>query len=712
MNKNTSHINIGATQISLINIENHENGHFNDPDLKYFQGGINFVESIKRNALDSERPFNVQQGSIACFGLIITHLGEHPSPFWFDKYRRLSISSFKITEGPNSVSHGFNRTDKFDSTVFPEDKCLTNEGDNPFILQLRFIGIHVKCFSLGKPINFELQVSHEASHELSTTDYELSEPFQKFKLTGQMVVNQPLKVDGFIKNNMVFIKLLNEQSNMDVEIEELGVNNIKTMGTMVQLPFVLNPGNQMNISIPLNDEFDENWKERTENIAKIFFKWNLCQNLNEKYTLTSILDMKMEPKPLKEAPISIKCKKFNIRKIYIGSIKEIRDSKVILEIKVRVKRRMELCLRILEEMEYTHHYKLIPLHDFATIGIVDVGEVKSHMLYFYYATEGLHQSPKIEVKDKLSGKAYKIGNKIFSVDPKDLMCIPSGPATSHIIPTFFTKLHNSTTHLDNSYDFKEKTPLQPEGHYNQPGSDFYYGSDPTTADPSHLTQTGDQRKNTNPENLNNDNLVQNQQQLAAQDVTKEELSNEAVMLDNEVKSMKESKDEMDEIEKKEKELSEQLVDTNYQKLTELVKKRNSLVNKISSVAKTLRMEHDAIYPELKGQPIFIVAKNKDDEKRKANQLAHLEGFEDFMHHITSPCNMMEELRQKSDESKKSNFRDKFETEQKILDSMSSMERLNYDKNMIEHYESIMQEIEKGIQKAEEEIDKSWNHVVE
>ncbi|UKK02268.2 hypothetical protein MACK_001624 [Theileria orientalis] len=690
MNKNTSHINIGATQISLINIETYENGRFHDPDLKYFQGGINCVESIKRNTLDSERPFNVQQGSVACFGLIITHLGEHPSPFWFDKYRRLSISSFKLTEGINPVSDDFKRTDTFDSTFFPEDKCLTNEGDNAFILHLRFIGIQVKSSSLGKPVNFELQVSHEASHELSPTDHELSEPFQKFKLTGQMVVNQPLKVDGFIQNNMVFIKLLNEQINMDIEIEDLGVKNIKTMGKMVELPFVLNPGNQMNVAIPMDDEFDEKWEERIETFAKIFIKWNLCQNLKEKYTLTSLRD----------------------KRIYLGSIKEIMDSKVILELKIRVKRRMELCLRVLEEKESTHHYKLIPLHDFVTIGIVDVDEVKSHLLYFYYATEGLHQSPKIEVKDRLSDKVYKIGNKIFSVDPKDLMCILSDPATSHKIPTFFRKLYNSTTHLDNSYNFKENTPLEPEGHYNQPGSDFYYGSAPTTTDPSHVSQTRYESENTSPSNLNNDTPVQTQQQLSTQEVTKQDLSNEAVKLEDEAKSMKESEGQMDELEKKEKEVSEQLVDTNYEKLTELVKKRNAVVNKISSVAKTLRMEHDALYPELKGQPIFIVAKNKDDEKRKANQLAHLEGFEDFMHHITSPCNMMEELRQKSDESKKSNFKDKFETEQKILDSMSSRERLNYDKNMIEHYESIMQEIEKGIQKAEEEIDESWNHLVE
>nr|PVC50157.1 hypothetical protein MACL_00002504 [Theileria orientalis] len=416
MNKNTSHINIVATQISLINIEAYEDGRFHDPDLKYFQGGIDYVESIKCNSIDSERPFNVQQGSVACFGFIITHLGEHPSPFWFDKYRRLEISSFKVTDGTSPFYDDFKRTDTFDSTVFPEDKCLTNEGDNPFVLHLRFIGIQVKSCSLGKPINFELQVSHEASHELSPTDNELAEPFQKFKLTGQMVVNQPLKVEGFIKNDIAFLKFLNEQRNMDIEIEELGVKNIKTTGTMVELPFVLSPGNQMNVSIPMDDELDGKWKEITESFAKIYFKWNLGQNLNEKYTLTSTLDVKMEPKPLKERPISIKCKKMIIDKNYVGTIKEIRDSELVMELKVRVKRKMELCLMFLEEAEATHHYKLIPLHDFVTIGVVDVDEVKSQSLYFYYATEGLHQSPKIEVKDRLSDSVYTIGNKIFSVD--------------------------------------------------------------------------------------------------------------------------------------------------------------------------------------------------------------------------------------------------------------------------------------------------------
>ncbi|KAF5153595.1 hypothetical protein TpMuguga_02g02530 [Theileria parva strain Muguga] len=174
--------------------------------------------------------------------------------------------------------------------------------------------------------------------------------------------------------------------------------------------------------------------------------------------------------------------------------------------------------------------------------------------------------------------------------------------------------------------------------------------------------------------------------------------------------MDETKDKMKELEKNEEELSEKLRDTNYEKLSELVKKRNLLLNKISEIGKTLRKEHDTFYPELREQPIILIAKSSQDDKRKANQLAHLQGFEDVMNRITSPCNLMEELREKSVD-KKDDTMGKYEREQKVLDSMNWKERLNYDNNMIEHYESIMSEIEEGIRRAEEEIENSWNQFI-
>ncbi|AFZ79056.1 hypothetical protein BEWA_019010 [Theileria equi strain WA] len=194
-----------------------------------------------------------------------------------------------------------------------------------------------------------------------------------------------------------------------------------------------------------------------------------------------------------------------------------------------------------------------------------------------------------------------------------------------------------------------------------------------------------------------------------QSISKDDLSKEAYRLENGVKYITDEKQNIEKIERIGDEIKRKLNDSNGTKLQELINKRNQLLIKISSLGKTLRIEHDAVYPELRGEPIIVIAKNEDDEKRKANQLAHLDGFEDFVHKISSPCSILEDIRKKSLDSTQLNAKDKFKMEQRTLDSMNAQDRLNYDNNMIEHYESLMQELVEGIHKVNDEIEGSWHN---
>ncbi|XP_952535.1 uncharacterized protein TA11770 [Theileria annulata] len=267
------------------------------------------------------------------------------------------------------------------------------------------------------------------------------------------------------------------------------------------------------------------------------------------------------------------------------------------------------------------------------------------------------------------------------------------PAISHKVPIFFTKLPNSDTHLTNLYNADQNL---------QPGIEFQH--------PKSLNNNNDNNLNNNNINkttdINNNNVnnsVNNNNNRV--EISNKELSEEAYKLNEELKDMGEAKDKMKELEKSEKDLSEKLSDTNYEKLNELEK--HSGENMTHYIQVQLVLINVNIILELREQPIVLIAKSSQDDKRKANQLAHLQGFEDLMNNITSPCNLMEELREKS-VNKNDDMRGKYEREQKVLDSMNWKERLNYDNNMIEHYESIMSEIEEGIRRAEEEIENSWN----
>ncbi|ORM40895.1 uncharacterized protein BXIN_1773 [Babesia sp. Xinjiang] len=188
---------------------------------------------------------------------------------------------------------------------------------------------------------------------------------------------------------------------------------------------------------------------------------------------------------------------------------------------------------------------------------------------------------------------------------------------------------------------------------------------------------------------------------------KKELSAAAGKLEQSAKTNTESRKTLDGIVKEEDRIREEIGHVKLDRVKELNDRKRELLKKIASIGKTLRVEHDARFPHLAGQPIIIVAKDDDDTKRTANTLAHMEGLSDAMNKIRSPCSSLERIRSDTLQRAKKSNHDRFAVVQKTLDSMSLEERLHYDRNMIEHYEGIIRELEEGIAEADAEIDASW-----
>ncbi|GIX63772.1 uncharacterized protein BcabD6B2_32070 [Babesia caballi] len=190
---------------------------------------------------------------------------------------------------------------------------------------------------------------------------------------------------------------------------------------------------------------------------------------------------------------------------------------------------------------------------------------------------------------------------------------------------------------------------------------------------------------------------------------KAELSEAAKKLDESAKTAEETRKTLDGIAKEQARIHKEIGETNLQKIKDLTKRKKELLKKIASLGKTLRVEHDAQFPHLIGKPIVIVAKDEDDTKRAANTLAHLEGLRDAMNKVHSPCSSLERIRSTTLTTARQDKHNRFAVVQKTLDSMSAEERLHYDRNMIEHYEGIIREIEDGIAEADAEIAASWNN---
>ncbi|GFE55010.1 isoleucyl-tRNA synthase, putative [Babesia ovis] len=188
---------------------------------------------------------------------------------------------------------------------------------------------------------------------------------------------------------------------------------------------------------------------------------------------------------------------------------------------------------------------------------------------------------------------------------------------------------------------------------------------------------------------------------------KKELSESAEKLEQSVKTNAESRKTLDDITKEQDHIADEIGHVKLDRIKELNEKKSALLKKIAAIGKTLRVEHDARFPHLVGQPIIVVAKNEEDTMRTANTLAHIEGLRDTMNKIRSPCSSLEHIRSETLKTKRSSNHNRFAVVQKTLDSMSAEERLNYDLKMIEHYEGIIRELEDGIAEADEEIAASW-----
>ncbi|CDR93968.1 membrane protein, putative [Babesia bigemina] len=190
---------------------------------------------------------------------------------------------------------------------------------------------------------------------------------------------------------------------------------------------------------------------------------------------------------------------------------------------------------------------------------------------------------------------------------------------------------------------------------------------------------------------------------------KKELSEAGEKVAKSAEVVDESRKSLDNITKEREDISKAIGHAKVDRANELRERKRELLKKIAAIGKTLRLEHDARYPHLAGQPIVLVAKNEDDTKRAASTLAHIEGLRDAINQIRSPCSSLERVRSAAMDTSKQNRHNRFVIVQKTLDSMSAEERLHYDRNMIEHYEGIIREIEDSIAKADEEIAASWQN---
>ncbi|EDO06680.1 hypothetical protein BBOV_II007300 [Babesia bovis T2Bo] len=188
---------------------------------------------------------------------------------------------------------------------------------------------------------------------------------------------------------------------------------------------------------------------------------------------------------------------------------------------------------------------------------------------------------------------------------------------------------------------------------------------------------------------------------------KKELSDAASKLSQTAEVNEDSRRTLDSINKEQGRIEKELDQAKVDNINELQERKRAILKRIASLGKTLRVEHDARFPHLIGQPIIIVAKDDDDTKRTANTLAHIEGIKDTLNRIRSPCSSLVQIRSDTLDNVKSNNHNRFAVVQRTLDSMSIEERLNYDRKMIAHYEGIIRELEDGIAEADAEINASW-----
>ncbi|KAK2195397.1 hypothetical protein BdWA1_003073 [Babesia duncani] len=150
------------------------------------------------------------------------------------------------------------------------------------------------------------------------------------------------------------------------------------------------------------------------------------------------------------------------------------------------------------------------------------------------------------------------------------------------------------------------------------------------------------------------------------------------------KSLEKAKELEKEIQRKQDELNSEINPSKSDRLHELLSRRNELLIKIASVAKTYRLDHDQRHPrefvfwglfaDLRDNPIILIVKNNSDVGRNASQFAQLEGLKDIFNGIVSPCSVLANTREQNLESEK---RNDFSMEQQILDGMEPSKRLNY-----------------------------------
>ncbi|KAF5153594.1 hypothetical protein TpMuguga_02g02675 [Theileria parva strain Muguga] len=398
MDKNPSYINFNGTQITLVKLEFDSSNYLDFPDVKYIQECVKYVNSIKKGDFDYKKVFNIQQGTISCFGLLVTHLGEYPSPFWFEKYRNLLITSFLLREEDNYPSK-LNRSDRFISNIFPGHKCLINYENDPFVIHLKFIGIEVSDSSVGSPLEFEL---HAVPNDFDTkinVVYDTSVPFHAFKLGGHLLIKQTLQIDLLLKHDHFYLKLFNHHESLDVELEDFQIRKLLNTNSTIELPLNIKHGNQLNIALPITNDFDE------FDIPGIFVKWNINKWKDENCSLWTRLEYtNYQPTNTSVGDITITC---ILNKVY--------ESSITLLLEIMSKKRMDLSIKMIKEMEINKYKSLIPFQDSVEIGVVEQNELKTCPVSFYYVTEGLHTSPPMEIYDKLSNKVYKIEPKIFNI---------------------------------------------------------------------------------------------------------------------------------------------------------------------------------------------------------------------------------------------------------------------------------------------------------
>ncbi|XP_952536.1 uncharacterized protein TA11765 [Theileria annulata] len=404
MDKNSSYINFNGTQITLVKLEFDCNNYLDFPDENYIQECEKYVNLIKNGSFDYKKVYKVQQGSVCCFGLLVTHLGEYPSPFWFEKYKNLLITSFILREEDDYPSK-LNRSDKFISNIFPGHKCLINKGKDPFILHLKFIGMEVNDCSIGKILEFELHAVPD-DFECENNIYDTSVPFQAFRVGGNLLVKHSLQIDLFLKYNHFYLKLTNNE-HLDIELEDLQLRKLLNT-TPIKLPVILSHGKQLNLTIPINDgnfisllqvvDFDE------FDTPAVFIKWNVNKWKNENCSLWTKLEYANYQPNNCIGDITINC-----------ALNQVYETSITILLEVMSKVRVDLTVKMIKEIEPNKFKNLIPFQDSVELGLVKPNHLKTCILFFYYVTEGLHISPRMEVWDKVSNNVYKIEPKIFNI---------------------------------------------------------------------------------------------------------------------------------------------------------------------------------------------------------------------------------------------------------------------------------------------------------